>query len=376
LFVFDDEVVCFPLFVMNNDFVGLASDLLLLFGDSKDKNLRHFFELVVYSNLLKFPLFSRFSVGRSRAVIFLENVFFASGFSFEAKFVSFKKRFSKVFGSAEINFSRLVSAIISLPNVNLGLDKVNCFCCKPDSVDAQNVLPSSLVKVRFLKDGFFFNSISKSWALGFHESHDFKASRLERKLEYSFDFFPCGPFFRNNVCDLLLPDAISVQEQGAGFIIGVSSMNWSCFKSRSVLSVEIEKLRGCVLNANYFIDCLSVSTIASNGVFYSQALELSSGFLLAKSCLHACLDILGSLPFLLSSRESGFFMESVAFSVDAFSSSVLKEVERSVVCSGCRSGSASDSKILVGKGAVLSVLKKLSEIYRLEKGLLEVRGWV
>jgi len=374
LFVFDDDIVCFPLFAGDYDFVELASELLSLFGNSKE-NVRYFFELVIYSNLIRFPLFSRFSVGRCRAEIFLENVFFASDSFFEAKSVSFKKRFSEVFGSAEINFSRLVSAIISLPNVNLGPGKVNCFCCKPESVDAQNVLPSSLVKVRFLKDGFFFNSISKSWASSFHDSHDFKDSRLERKREYSFDFFPVGPFFRNEVCDLLLPDAIFVQEQGAGFIIGVSSLAWSCFKSRSVLSVEIEKLRAFVSKANCFIDNLSVSTIASNGVFYSQALELSYSFLFAKSSLHACLDILGSLPYLLSSRESGFFMESVAFSVDAFSSSVSREIERLVAGSGYRSSSANGSKILVGKGAVLSVSKKLSEIYRLEKGLLEVRGW-
>ena len=369
------SLVHVPLFRDAQEWAELGSEIFSRFGALERKKGIDFFERLAYSNLAKFPLFSHSSAGKGYAEIFLENVFFSSGAAFEAKKSSDKKFGARVFGPAEINFSRLVSAMISLPNTNLGPEAMNCACCRPESIDSQNVLPSSLVTVRFLKDGFFFNSVSRSWAEKFHAMHGSKDSREQRKSEYSFDFFPSGPFFRNETCDLLLPDAIAIQDHAAGFIVGISSAKWSCLKSRSMLSLEIERLRSCVSRADSFIDGISISTIASNGVFYSQALELSTGFLLAKALSRASLSILGSIPSMLSHQQSGFFDESLAFSIDSVSSAISKEIEQSGFDSGLRCGSSKDSKVLVDKAAVLSVSRRLSELYRLEKGLLEVRGW-
>ena len=197
---------------------------------------------VANSRLLKIPLLES-EPHICAEEIFLENIFFASKMplSFGPNARKQGSGFSQK--GAELDFSRLVSIVAAQPFNNTGLESIGCKCCAPKTLSEKNVLPSSQVRVRFLKEGMYFNSASPIWAQDYHNTHPHKDARECRRADYFYSFYPVGPFARGEDAPIMLCDALSLQTAGEVEILQEFSPVWFCEKAESMLSMQINSLK-------------------------------------------------------------------------------------------------------------------------------------
>ncbi|HZX19943.1 MAG TPA: hypothetical protein VFF13_02930 [archaeon] len=327
---------------------------------------------IVSSRLLKIPLVGR-EDSRDLDDAFLENIFFESGkpVSLESKQAkTFEKYF---FGKSKIDFSKLVMLLSARPFSNLGFESLNCNCCKPVSVDSENVLPSSLVKVKFLRDGFYFDSISKTWAESFHDSHDFNEERSARKREYFSQHFPTGPFFRNKEEFILLGDALGLSRNGFVEILSENDFEWFCVEKESALSKRVNYLKNTLVVLDASLKKESDLVVASKGLFYSQSLDLNPDFFYKKTLEKIVSKIFSSLPISFSNLNSRFFDKKLAVCFESVLGNIFRDFEEVVASSSNSRVSFADSSALLDSSELLSVSRKFAELYSVDRQFLGLK---
>ena len=331
-------------------------------------------ERIALSSILKIPLIES-EQRKDAAEIFLENVLFETGAPLSRRSSSVKKNFHAPRNAVEIDFSAALSGLCAAPSNNLGFESVNCPCCAPSSLDGENVLPSTLVEVRFLREGLYFNPFSKSWAEKFHNSRPLRGEREGRKKEYFYDFFPAGPFRRNSTDSIMLADALALEKEGFAEILRPARLEWHCTASRSVLSKNVDFLKDSIVLLDSLIKNESSAVVASKGLFFSQALESSPQFFYRALLKKTMLSIMASLPRLLSSPESRFYSESLASAVECIASGMLCDFEEMALSEGSRvSLNAGFSTAVLDRAPKMSVLKRFEGSLKLEKGLLSLKN--
>jgi len=270
-----------------------------------------------------------------------------------------------------IDFSKMVSVIASKPFNNLGFETINCSCCKPWDKEAKNILPSSLVKVNFLRESFYFDSVSSNWADAYHFSNKEMQKREKRKSEYFLDFYPSGPFSRNSSENILLADALNLEQKGLVKIVSHENPSWFCLKKESAFSSEVNRLYESLITLNSVVEKESNSVVASDGLFFSQSLESSPGHHYRKILDKTTSRLLASFPRLLTNSSGRFFDKNFAIALEAINSLILKDFEEIAKNSKTRV-SFKDSIALVDSSSFMSASKEFRDLYKVDKRLLSV----
>lgn len=330
---------------------------------------------IVCSRLLKIPLLGR-DDEKPLGDVFLENVFFMGNAPVPSGAVPRAATPLAVHGKPELDFSGIVAIMGSMPFRNLGPESLNCDCCRPSSPSDKNVLPSSIVRVVFLCEGLYFNSVSRVWANGFHFSRPNKELRERRKREYFYDFFPAGPFSRGEEETLLFADAVSLAKQGYAHIIPGGELNWCCLKREGALSREFCALKSSVLALADSVKVEQNALVASKGLFFASAADSSPGFFYRKSLCEKASSLMSSLLPLLVDERSRFFSKELAVAFESLSGMVLRDFEELVVSSDSsqRSSNGFSRVLLDDSGSLMRVLRRFSELYTLEKPFLPVKA--
>ncbi len=327
---------------------------------------------VVYSKMLKIPLLES-EQEKGLEDIFLENVFFASGKSVPLGKAVQARPAKRPFGKAEIDFSRMVSLLCSMPFNNIGPETINCTCCAPSSLSEKNVLPSSLVKARFLREGFYFNSCSPHWAEKFHESHTCKEARDSRKAEYFLGAYPAGPFGRGEEENILLADALLLAEKGEASLVCEAGLMWCCTKNEGALSREIGLLKSMLFSLDSAIESESAGMVASHGLFFSQKARSSPGFFYRSLLKETVSSLLSSLPYALTNPKSRFFDFGICVAFEALNAGILRELEGVMAAENIPARSSGFSRLVVNADSLMGVIKRISLMYSLGRPFIAMK---
>ncbi|MBI4210484.1 MAG: hypothetical protein HY544_03195 [Candidatus Diapherotrites archaeon] len=325
------------------------------------------------SRILRVPLMGR-EAGDPPVEILLENIFFTAGMPLPVGASSPSGRINFFPGKGEIDFSRLVAMLSSRPFSNIGFETMNCQCCRPSSPDARNILPSGLVKVRFLREGFYFSPFSMVWAHEFHESMPFRELRESRMREYCHQVPPAGPFSRGSEGFVMLIDAVSLERQGFVEVLRDYSPAWFCTVNEGSLSREVNSLLRCLSSLESLIHSEGAKVAASNGLFFSQAIGSSPEFFYRKALKGVVSALLSSLPAQLITPGGRFFSKNVAMALEALNGGIARDFEDSVI-NGCeRVIFPCFSRAVVDKASIMTLAKRFSELYNVEMPLLGIRS--
>lgn len=359
----------------NVKFEFLSDSLKETVNDLLKNNRRLASEIVqkiVSSKLLKIPFIENEN-SKPLVEIFLENIFFESNVPLtigKTINVTYKKR---VKGRTQIDFSKLVSVMASKPFNNIGFETMNCDCCKPISVDMPNVLPSSSVKVKFLREGIYFNSVSNSWSNDYHKNHSMKDSREQRKTEYYFDRYPAGPFFKNQEEEIILADALKLLDQNLISISNEYSLEWYCLEKESVFSKQITFLSKTLSSLSIAIERESALMVSTRGLFYSQEMDSDPGFFYRKTLEKNISKLLSDIPNHLMHENSRFYDKKISIGFETLLGVIFKDFGEVVENTSNARVSFSYSRALVDSHSILSVSKKFAELYNIDKQFLSLK---
>ncbi|MCR4335944.1 MAG: hypothetical protein NUV57_05430 [archaeon] len=325
-------------------------------------------EKIVFSKLLRIPLMGR-EEDKSLEEIFTENIFFLSEKPIPIGVPGNNTGLKPVHKKSVIDFSKMISIMASRPFNNLGFETINCSCCKPWGKEAKNILPSSLVRVNFLRESFYFDSVSSNWAEAYHFSNNEMHLREKRKREYFLEVYPSGPFSRNSFGNILLADALKLEQEGLVKIVSQETPSWFCVKKESAFSSEINRLYESLLILDLVVEKESSSVVASEGLFFSQFLESKPGHHYRKTLDKTISRLLSSFPKLLTNSSGRFFNKDFAIGLESINSLVLKDFEEIAKNSQTRV-TFKDSTALVDSSSFMSASKEFRDLYRVDKRLL------
>lgn len=327
---------------------------------------------IVSSKLLKIP-FVENENSKSLEEIFLENIFFESNVPLAiGKSINVVRK-KRIRGRTQIDFSKLVSIMASKPFNNIGFETMGCDCCKPTSVDDPNVLPSSLVKVKFLREGIYFNSVSNSWSNDYHNNHSMKDSRELRKNEYFFDQYPIGPFFKNQEEQIILADALKLLDQNLIIISSDYSLEWYCLEKESVFSKQINSLSKTLSSLSVAMEKESSLMVAAKGLFYSQEMDSDPGFFYRKILKKNISKLLSNIPNYLMNENSRFFDKKISIGFESLFGMIFKDFGEVVENISDARVSFNSSMALMDSHSILSVSKKFAELYNIDKQFLSLK---
>lgn len=244
------------------------------------------------------------------AKIFLENVLFASGK--QLNYVNSENTkeypYCKDFHNQAFTF-----AIAAIKN-NLGFETINCDCCRAITITEKNVLPNSLMLVKFNQNGFYFNSSSKSFAKQYHLTHANKTARASRRAEFSLAAYPLGPFFANDIETIPLIDALRLQQERSANIIKPKQLFWTCKKGRSALSIALLEILKKLFYANNALKDAEKQALINNGLL--AYIEEDGLIAYLKLYIELCRELITlSMRYMLNS-SSPFFDYELASAIE------------------------------------------------------------
>ena len=327
---------------------------------------------VVHSNLLRIPLAEREPNALSEE-IFLENVLFASGLPIPLRGKKFFTKSRLFHGKSEFDFARFSMVMSARPFNNLGFESINCDCCRPVSVDSPNVLQSSMAKIVFLREAFYFNSSSPSWAGHLHESMPFREKREKRMREYGFAVPEAGPFARGTEVSVPLRDAIFLEKNCEARIVSFDSPKWVCSKESSLSMAVNELSEKSVLFKNACTKGCE-SAVASKGVLFSQVLKNDPDFVFRKVFSEEASFFLSRIFCLLTHKESRFFDIGLASSLESVFDGVKTDFEGFAKQEFGMRVSFDSTRAFVDSQAVGAFSRRFSEFYRVNPLFLSAKN--
>ncbi|GEM_PF-5542974 len=325
---------------------------------------------IALSRLLKVPV-SEIVHGFLAEEALIENVAFSCGMPIveSGNASSFCAHSRPVPG---LDFSGLLCLAICRPMGNLGFESICCDCCGAQSAEAKNLLPSSLVKVRFLREGFYFNAASQNWAENFHSSRPMHEERELRKTEYGLDYIPAGPFCRGEEYEILLCDAIRLREAGEAEIINSSAPHWACSRTESSLSAQINSLRRALESVNAAGETEKAAMAGSGGLLYYTSHSTPSS-LYRTVIAEQIAGIFSKLPRAIANPKSPFFSAPLATALECISRGICSELEQEAALGGnCRAKGEFGRVIVDDSEAAHSLFRGLSTLYKAGKPYIKL----
>jgi len=287
-----------------------------------EKDALFLVERAAWSSLLKVGLVQVPKEIPERVELFLENVFSKNGemLLFESVQKVFSQSDYEPFSrdsTSNIDFSLVWADLFSNNFFNLGTDTKNCSCCNPLTLESNNLLPSSTIKVRFTEDNLYFESSSDSFAFEYHTKFPFKEERLSKKREFCMNSFPIGPFFKEDSALVPLFDAKRLILEGKAVLISskevdsinsspsdLHSLNWFCKNKESFFSKEVRSTNSDLTSLRKQID-----------LFEGKLIQKEFSYFYYKSLYSAMKSILSQLPLQLTNSSSKFYSTDLAKSI-------------------------------------------------------------
>jgi len=313
-------------------------------------------ELASWSNILCVALDKVPKSINEKTELFLENVFFknAESISFEpTKNIFFSSGYDplpKKDNLSKINFSSIWFDLFSNNFFNIGPETRNCSCCIPLTLESKNILPSSLIKVQFEEDNFFFESSSDSFSLKFHNKMPYKDVRLSKRKEFFLNAFPIGPFFKDDYCLVPATDAKRLISEKRVKLVSskdscvasqtnelcdvaknssqnsVHELNWFCLDKESFFSKEVRAANSKLFLLHSAFSFFEVG-LFSNSIF---------GYLFAQSLHKSLHSVLLELPNQLTNSSSKFYSTSLAQSIISIQEATISKFKEFSVEKGYR----------------------------------------
>ncbi len=333
---------------------------------SKDDAL-YLVELASWSNLLAVPMELVPKDKDSRIEIFIENIFFKNGelVSFEeSKRVYSGLGFEPLGGESlsKLDFSLVWAELFTSTFFNIGPETKNCSCCSPVVLDAKNLLPSSLIKVRFLEDNLFFESISSNFSLDFHNEMPFKEQRISKRKEFFTSSFPVGPFFREDSKSIPLMDAKRLISQGKAVLVSskdfetaensknresIHELNWFCLNKESFFSKEVRSSSSFLFGLRKRMDQVAQNLFTSPNFSFYYFNSLYSSLSIA----------LSGIPVQLTNPNSKFFSTVLAKNIVSIQDATIAKFKEFSESAGYRVLHANSTNAFVKGHASLKLAK-------------------
>lgn len=313
-----------------------------------------FVNQAVLSNILKVPINMVPKNKQEQEEIFLENIFFKN-----AEFVSWEKdNFVKAknftpFGYFEnfssIDFSPVWVELFSKKFFNIGPETKNCDCCKPFTLEDKNLLPSSLIEVKFIENDFFFESSSENFAQEFHRANENKLLREQKKKEFFLKNLPVGPFGVGQIEKVPLLDAKKLLLEGVVELGSEHKVDWFCLKKESFFSKELsffaEKLNGFE----------EFSKSKQTSLFVSSFEDFFSEYFIKNFS-----DLVAEIPFQLMNKGSKFHSVSLAKTIISIQEATLFKFKEFSEKEGYRVLHTNNRGVYVKGYSSLTLAKKFS----------------
>ncbi len=285
------------------------------------------------SNLLRIPLEKLSDSQQFVGEIFLENAFFRAGFpkpcAAEKSFFETSYSVNGVFSNVvEFDFSGVWVSLLTFPFFNIGVDSLNCSCCKPDSPFATNILPSSIAEVKFLQDAVYFESTLPSFSEEFHKNTCFKEKRIKYKQDFFLQSIPAGPFSKNDKVFVPMPDIKDLKENSIAEITGNYHLQWKCEKKESFISKEINHISKAFSEADKGINNLKKNAFEEHGLAAEGILSENADFLFLSSILESSLLVQRSMLSQLQNHKSAFFLPEIAKAINAIKHVAISEFRK------------------------------------------------
>lgn len=337
-------------------------------------------EKLCLSNLLCVPLSKIPKTKNIILELFLENIFFRNRYCMLNKGnISPKPDFAHPQGNftdlIELDFSPLWNTLCTFPYFNLGSDSINCSCCKPQGLAADNLAPTSKVKVKFMQDGLYFESFFKEWVNEFHLTNPDKDARLRRMKEWRLVAPPAGPFFRNQ--ELLIPLADAEQLQLSGKLKILNSEHelvWFCKKKESFISKEIGHLNNAISKFEQILSQQEKKSMFKHNLAAIKNLSKNPNYFYRTTYLSTLTDIANYLPFHMTSESTKFYDSQFAEMLNTLRNVILAKFND--VCSeeGIKNILYTERHAFLDSKYALSIAKQFSKRYRLP-GPRIVKKW-
>ncbi|MBS3062553.1 MAG: hypothetical protein J4203_01650 [Candidatus Diapherotrites archaeon] len=338
-----------------------------------------FAKKIAYANLLAIPPTEAPDSASQAAELFLQNAFFRAGLPTRNRgpdFSAEKKAWpwsSSLEESSGLNFSNTLAKLLLPAHYNLGPDTLQCPCCMPENIAAKNLLPDSLVFVRFQADFFYFQSVSEAFANRFHAARPGKENRLRFKLESSLHTLPIGPFSRNQVDAVPLPDAFELVRHGKAMLAEKeASLKWHCTRAPSGLAQELARLSRLEASLAQALSGLEQKTLSENKLAAQTALAAKPDYYYlsqARSCLS---DLLAGIPRQLTDKRSAFYFEALAASLEAIQALAINQFKEFALARGGKWLGSRHSRAFFCHESPWALVKDFSLQHRLPLPALEL----
>ena len=364
--------------------LGFVLTKEVLFSEALKMNKEDALFLVTlssWSNVLCVPLNMVPKSINEKVELFLENIFFknAQSISFEPTKNIFANNgydsLPKKDDLSKINFSSIWFDLFSNTFFNIGPETKNCSCCNPITLDSKNILPSSLIKVQFLEDNFFFESSSDNFSSSFHKEMPYKDVRLNKRKEFFLNAFPVGPFFKEDYCLIPFIDAkrlISdnrvklISSKNINFELkssqieiispitslkSIHDLNWFCLNKESFFSKEVR------LTNSKLASLHKASSFFDNDLFFKE----NFGYLFARSLHNALHSVLLELPNQLTNSSSKFYSTSLAKSIISIQEATISKFKEFSAQNGYRVLNANKNNAFVKGFSSLKLAKAFAK---------------
>ncbi|MFH1586578.1 MAG: hypothetical protein ABID38_01835 [Candidatus Diapherotrites archaeon] len=330
-----------------------------------------FAKRIAVSNLLSIPLEHAIPDAVKNAEAFIENIYFRKNISLQkgtpnniATKPKVKGRFEDV---AELNFSKLWGMLLTFPFFNLGAETINCKCCKPENLSAANLLPNSLVRVKFNSNGFYFQSCSNSWAEEFHGKNPGKSERISHMKEWSLDSIPAGPFFEGDIEPIPLADYRELSENGTlSLLSGNYALKWFCRKRESSLSIAVNGLNRQLIAVKTETEKKQRELIRQSNLLAYQEITSESRQIYLGSYALLIGEIIEKIPELAASNSSLFSREMIE-GIECIKSSVLGKFRGFAAINGVKCIPLDSSRAYIDSDSALKFLENFSEKFSIPR---------
>jgi len=367
------ELIDFPELNLNFSSSSLKDEVSEMLVFSK-KSGKTFLNKLVLSNILCLKLVSLPGSKSKLIDFFIESVLFKNNFAFNKNIPKFDSGFVEKINSGklkEVDFSFVWPVLFSFPFYNIGFDSVNCSCCKPDKLSESNILPSSLIEVKFLEEAVYFQSSNQDWTEFFHSNALGKEKRIKRMNEWKLNSVPAGPFFRNDVLRVPLIDALKLSSENKAVFFKDHYLIWSCRKKECFFSKELNELNKKIVFFDEKINELEKNLIKENGIAFSLYADENPEFNFFSEYKNTLKILFSSVPFQLSSVSSVFFDVSFSNSIKCVFSSVLTKFKEFSINNSSNSFVTKNS-VLVDSDNALDLLTEFSKKERIPVPELKV----
>lgn len=330
-------------------------------------------EKIILSGILCIPASRIPDSAEEQAEIFLENAFFRNSFApemaAERAYAREQRNHAHSAGSrkfAQLDFSGVCLALLTFPFFNLGPDTLNCRCCRPDSVHSANLSPHSLVNVRFIVDGVFFESKFARWAANFHISSPGMDKRLRWKQEWCLESIPAGPFYSGETARIPLADFAPLLERGYLSVLDSGhEFSWFCRRKESLLSREIAALNSMQPLIEKSAEEKEMEYLRRHGILSTAELSKNPDYLFLDGFRSVLPRLSNSIPAQLLSPKSKFYSTPLADAVSCIQAETIGRFRAFSAEMGMVSLQMEKSKVLVEGNSPLLVTKQFCSRFSL-----------